>query len=99
MMPESINFERDTDSQVSSSTPALSIIAVDMSMTKTQKDDELDSIKNMSNDRCSALKEPESWWKEIRGTVVKQVTDQRNNCIKSMSTKYKCKYSIQIQKH
>ena len=33
------------DSQVSSSTPALSSITVDMSMTETLKDDELETIK------------------------------------------------------
>ena len=55
MFPTSINFKTDTDSQVSYSTPALSSIVVDMSMTETQKEDELDSIKNMSNDLYSAF--------------------------------------------
>jgi hypothetical protein len=120
-MPTSINFKKDTDSLVSSSTPGLSSIAVDMSMTETQKDEELDAIKRhvkrsvfriwkfyhkdphskySDNERtmcgllmkCMKKKEPESWWKEIRGFAVTALTNQRNNCIKSINTKYKGKY-------
>lgn len=123
MLPTSINFKTDTDSQVSYSTPALSSIAVDMSMTETQMEDELDSIKKhvkrsvfrfwkfyhknphsqySDNEqtmcglimKCMRKKEPESWWLEIRKTAVTALTNQRNNCIKSMNTKYKCKYSL-----
>ena len=122
MFPTSINFKRDTDSQVSYSTPALSSIVVDMSMTESQKDDELDSIKKHVKQsvfriwkfyhekphseysdnkqtmcwllvKCMRKKEPEKWWLEVRKTAVKALTDQRINCIKSMSTKYKCNYS------
>ena len=129
MMPTSINFKRDTDSQVSSSsTPALSSINVDMSLTETDKDDELDTIKShvkkyvfriwkfyhkephseySDNEQtmCGLLMKsmkkakPESWWLEVRKTVVTALTNQRNNCIKSMSMKYKCKYSSTAYKY
>ena len=46
--------------------------------------------------KCMRKKEPESWWLEVCKTDVNALTNQRNNCIKSMNTKYKCKY-IQIQ--